>query len=721
MNPSHPNLTNPPSHLSLDTTLSSLNHLLSLSNRTLSSPNPNYTLPLPQNDTLIPCPYNPHHLMPPHSLFYHSLRCPSPLDLSLHSLNYPNTLNPPINLHFTQKLDRNPDIELCFSLDEYLHFGSNFFYKDCPGVVCLSDLDSAKRTFTLPCSLSVECENFVGVSEREIKGFDKMGFRLVASDLWALNGEIEFWSDYPNGYSFNVCSALLGLNFVEDSDFKKWVIANSPRFGVLIDVYMRDHMCVLFRLCLKAIVKEAFGLVNCYLEGNLRSLSFRCPVLVQVLMWLASQLSVLFGDVNGKMFAIDMLKKCVLEAARKLLLFRVDEKKVDENLDAKSSEINDVKLKQPSERITECELVRTVDDTVVGGVIFVSQVAAAVAALHERSFLEEKIKALRFPQPLPRYQRMAEHDYFSKRADEERKKRPNYRPIIEHDGLPRQHSSNQELNKSKTREELLAEERDYKRRRMSYRGKKLKRTALEVTRDLIEDFMEEIKQAGGIGSFVKGAEERGILPSESLAVHDITTNFQLNKSYSDSLDAVNSDNCRKQSQYNNNNNITSTTWEDSSSNDYGRQSQSLQGRHEHLEYSRREDRGKHGGEYRSEILERHRSHGRSHERSNGRRERSDAEFTRNRHHDLKRQSSSMSNHRDDRVFLPVSKNVNDSIVRKGSQNLELKNRHQRKTYGNHHSDTQNTFDDRYDPSESHDMYEDDGGYTGNQYNKLEEF
>lgn len=32
----------------------------------------------------------------------------------------------------------------------------------------------------------------------------------------------------------------------------------------------------------------------------------------------------------------------------------------------------------------------------------------------------------------------------------------------------------------KTREELLAEERDYKRRRMSYRGKKLKRTAKEV-------------------------------------------------------------------------------------------------------------------------------------------------------------------------------------------------------------------------------------------------
>lgn len=35
-------------------------------------------------------------------------------------------------------------------------------------------------------------------------------------------------------------------------------------------------------------------------------------------------------------------------------------------------------------------------------------------------------------------------------------------------------------SKNKTREELLAEERDYKRRRMSYRGKKVKRSTTQV-------------------------------------------------------------------------------------------------------------------------------------------------------------------------------------------------------------------------------------------------
>ncbi|CAH2055134.1 unnamed protein product [Thlaspi arvense] len=38
----------------------------------------------------------------------------------------------------------------------------------------------------------------------------------------------------------------------------------------------------------------------------------------------------------------------------------------------------------------------------------------------------------------------------------------------------------EDMNKMKTREELLAEERDYKRRRMSYRGKKVKRTPRQV-------------------------------------------------------------------------------------------------------------------------------------------------------------------------------------------------------------------------------------------------
>lgn len=43
----------------------------------------------------------------------------------------------------------------------------------------------------------------------------------------------------------------------------------------------------------------------------------------------------------------------------------------------------------------------------------------------------------------------------------------------------------------KTREELLAEERDYKRRRMSYRGKKAKRNPTEVCRLSEDDIVDK--------------------------------------------------------------------------------------------------------------------------------------------------------------------------------------------------------------------------------------
>lgn len=45
-----------------------------------------------------------------------------------------------------------------------------------------------------------------------------------------------------------------------------------------------------------------------------------------------------------------------------------------------------------------------------------------------------------------------------------------------------------ESARAKTREELLAEERDYKRRRTSYRGKKVNRNPTEVHVKVVDNF-----------------------------------------------------------------------------------------------------------------------------------------------------------------------------------------------------------------------------------------
>ncbi|XP_062084292.1 U11/U12 small nuclear ribonucleoprotein 48 kDa protein isoform X3 [Humulus lupulus] len=542
--PPHPQ--NPaPQPPDLSATLSTLNSLIQQSEQTLLSLSTLLPLQHPNQANLnrfASCSFNPHHLLPPNSLFAHFLSCPSspsPIQPGLlPPLNYTQTLKSSASSQpengFLQSV-QGSESDLCFSLDDFFaEFGCNSFYHDCPGVVSLSAINGVSRTFTLPSVLSVQCENFVSKGDIETKTFGRDCRKILPSEFWATRAEVETWNEYPTVYSYRVLCAILGLDLARVNGLARWVIANSPRYGIVIDTAMRDHIFLLCRLCLKAILKEASTLVDNgdteMIPGNT---NFNCPVLVQVLMWLASQFSILYGQINGKLFAINTVKQCILEAASRVLIFSLEHKVTESpteefhhSLDMNSNDsTGGVKVEeaQQLQKSTEEEQNSIVDESVTGGVIFVSQVVAAVAALHERSLFEDKVKALRCYPPLNNYQRMAEHAYVSQRADEERKKRPLYRPIIEHDGLPRVKLSNEDASKSRTREELLAEERDYKRRRMSYRGKKVKRSHLEVMRDIIEDYMDEIKQAGGIGCFEKESGGEDTFPFKPPYVSDTTT------------------------------------------------------------------------------------------------------------------------------------------------------------------------------------------------------
>ncbi|KAI7733495.1 hypothetical protein M8C21_023793 [Ambrosia artemisiifolia] len=283
-----------------------------------------------------------------------------------------------------------------------------------------------------------------------------------------------------------------------------WVLMNSPVYGVVIDVFMTDHLLLLFRVCLKAIAREAVGYLVSVSKGERPGGGYRfdCPVLSRVLMWLGLQFGILYGEVNGKLFAINMLKQALLNASAKSLILFDESSGLSDN-DGESVPVNGNKVN---------------DGRSGKGMIFVSQIAAAVAALHERSALETRIKAIRASRFVPAYQRVQEHEYISKAADEERKNRPNYKPIIEHDGVLWQRGGNQDSNKNKSQEELLAEERDYKRRRMSYRGKKMKRSTTQM-RDIIDEYMEEIKHANMAGQPSLDATNLESEPSSTSNMH----------------------------------------------------------------------------------------------------------------------------------------------------------------------------------------------------------
>ncbi|CAN8269857.1 unnamed protein product [Cochlearia groenlandica] len=499
----HSTAPSPPSIRDLSGTLSSLQSLISECETTLASLSQNLAIDhssLLGNGGFVRCPFDSNHLMPPEALFLHSLRCPRSLDLThlLESFtSYRKTLELQCELQHS-----DGDGGLCtFFTDS----GSNFYYNDCPGVVNFSDLNGKKRNLRLPSVVSVECSDFVGSDVKEKKSMVEKWLVILPSDLCAIRSEIDQWREYPSSCSYSVLASILSSESVETSGLSRWVLVNSTRYGVIIDTYMRDHIFLLFRLSMKSVVKEAYGLIEADANEqqivSSKSRTFDCPVLIQALSWLASQLAVLYGEGNGKFFALDMLKHCIVESASQIMLFRSERTRPESCKVLGDSNYKNVEK-------SGGEVGGTFDS---GQAISVSRVAAAVAALYERSMLEGRIRAIRYAQPLTRYQRAAELALMTAKADEERRGRLSYKPIIDHDGLPRQRSSNQDMNKMKTREELLAEERDYKRRRMSYRGKKVKRTPRQVLRDMIEEFTEEVKLAGGIGCFEKGMP----LPSTS--------------------------------------------------------------------------------------------------------------------------------------------------------------------------------------------------------------
>lgn len=419
-----------------------------------------------------------------------------------------------------------------------------------------------------------------------------------------------------------------------------WLISNSPRYGVVIDTPMQKHIFLLFSLCFKSILREA-------------SVSLDCPVLNKALAWFESQVSILYG-VNGKLFVLNFVKKCILVGASALFLLPLGNKVVDSAASTSKQEKN-----------IDCIRERK---------ILMPQVVAAVAALHERSLLERKIKGFWFSHPSNNYQLVAEHHYLSDKANEERSKRNDYRPLIDYDWVHPHLSShqNQETQREKTREEILAEERDYKRRRMSYRGKKRNQSTLQVMRDLIAEYMEETKHAGGVTNPVSVSEDsRMPLPPPRLpSSHNIQMEANTSRTVSQDSPAVTISNQGYHEQQSHTNYFDkSKAVHDATARDYEQQKQGQHRNHHNEGYQRTADQGNHRSRA-STSPERQRSHSRSHEHI-------------------------------------IHKKQDYSNRKTYSNSSRTKDRWQNDTHKNHISDSfsRNVFSERYDPSEPHDVGE----------------
>lgn len=542
---------------------------------------------------------------------------------------------------------------------------------------------------TLPGFLSAECANFTHSDGcLDDKGFDVERIRLLPSEIWAVRNEIEAWVDYPCSYSYRVLRCILRLWKSDLSFLHSWIIANSPKYGVVIDLAMVRHVLLLFRVCSKAVTREAIDFLDS-LISNKRKDEIHCPVLSKVMMWLGSQLALLYGETNGKFLAVNMFKQCVLDSALSSSFFPAAE---ISNESPKSNEPDD-QLEGPVEKCGKNERKGMVDETVQSSMIFVSQVAAAVASLYERSWLEEKIKLLRDARPLTAYQRAVEHEHISRRADEELLKRSDYRPVIEHDGVLWQQAHSGEPTRIKTREELLAEERDYKRRRMSYRGKKTKRTTTQVMRDIIDEFMDKIKQASG-QNFPKDSDNTEARAFKSSSLCNSSSDTLKPRKSETKLELIGKEPHVYGASLHSNHAHVSIHSEDKYFERYKQYKRSSQEHGESLDDNNRSTkRSRHDRKSYSRSPDRQRSGYHLHGYTWNRRSQDDPKSSR----------ATISRSSD----ASCSKSTEGKTHQRedDGRNSELRNREKRKKHNDIASGS--GFEDRYNPLESHDDYDDD--------------
>ncbi|KAK3143072.1 hypothetical protein QOZ80_4BG0357820 [Eleusine coracana subsp. coracana] len=385
-------------------------------------------------------------------------------------------------------------------------------YSDCPAVVRATPTP-VPDSCSLPAFLAAECADFSSSSSPGTTApappQNPRPSRVLPSEIGLLRRELDSWDargpPLPGSYSYAVARVAAAFRFGVtprwEAELRQRMLASSPKYGVRIDAAVRDHVWVLVWLCLKAAATEA----QCFLDRmgkgddhvgldfDPRAVRFECPRLAEGISWLGAQLGILYGESNGRLFAIAAVKEAVLCMGYCLMVGAVKDgfggggngqAGSGGGAGEKGSDAGDV----------------------VAGPAFLSQIAAAIAALYERFTMQEKIKALQAPHP-SKYQLLFEYSKALERGHLERSNRPHYRAVMEYDGIFSRRVDNQESGKAKTKEELLAEERDYKRRRQSYRGKKVKRNPTEILRDIIDEHMEEIKQAGGIGCLVAAPED----------------------------------------------------------------------------------------------------------------------------------------------------------------------------------------------------------------------
>eukprot|EP00850_Spirogloea_muscicola_P017503 SM000151S01491 [mRNA] locus=s151:160316:164029:+ [translate_table: standard] len=392
---------------------------------------------LARRPLLMACPHDAAHRLPPAAIYAHAEACRQKREHGVHGPWMP--------------------------LDDWE--SSAFFYERAPSAVTLR----SGATLELLARRDAELQD---IEERRLQGEDCRSqefagpgrpVALSAARLWQADREIAGWQTVPPAYSPTVAAVVVALPRLASVHVEAAMLALAAAW---LPPCAAACFGTLLRVALGRVAVEAAAAM----PGSGGDKPIPCPVLAKQARWLAGHAAVLCGPATAAATTLALLQHLLLHTI---------------TLRGGSTEADEPELYSPLGEAT-AEQGSGGSDVAKALTSFYE---LAVAARHRKEGLPDTAAA----------EWIRSYDQVVEAAEVERRLRPATTSTASSIAEAAYHANlaAEKEKRDKSTVERLAEERDYKRRRISYRAKHGLRTATTMMREIIEKQMSAMSDVLG--------------------------------------------------------------------------------------------------------------------------------------------------------------------------------------------------------------------------------
>eukprot|EP00850_Spirogloea_muscicola_P014847 SM000109S14161 [mRNA] locus=s109:287082:290839:+ [translate_table: standard] len=423
---------------------------------------------LARRPLLVACPHDAAHRLPPAAIYAHAEACRQKREHGVHGAWLPTE-----------------DWE-----------SSAFFYERAPSAVTVRNGATLELLARRDAELrDLEARRLQGEDRRSQESAGPGGVvALSAARLWQADREIAGWQAVPPAYSPTVAAVVVALPRLAISHVEAAVLALAAAW---LPPSAAACFATLVRVALGRVAMEAAAAM----PGSGGDRPIPCPVLAKQARWLASHAAALCSLATAGATTLALLQHLLLRTIALL---------------GDSTEADELELCTPT---IELPVGEATAEQGSGGIDVAKALTSfyelALAARHRKEGLPDTAAA----------EWIRSYDQVVEAAEVERRLRPATTSTASSiaEAAYQANLAAEKEKRDKSTVERLAEERDYKRRRISYRAKHGLRTATTMMREIIEkqmlamsEFLETNKnmESGARSRRSPESEERHLLDND---------------------------------------------------------------------------------------------------------------------------------------------------------------------------------------------------------------